>query len=329
MMSNPLSLPAPLPLEAACLPYMQRPIVLGLSGGRDSVALLCLLVQRGCSVHACHIHHGIRGNAADADAEFCRKLCANMAVPCTVLHANVPSMAAEQGISLETAGRLVRREYLAALAQRVGEGAVVALAHHADDQTETLLFRLARGSAGLRGMRPVHEAGGCIWLRPLLSLRRAELTRWLQQAAIPWQEDATNAEPCVARNIIRLEVLPALQKALARDVVPVLNRSSRMQEETRAALQAALRALPILDPQGRLYLPFVSEQPPPLRKAILHDYLSRHAVPNLSEELVSAVESILPPTAPACRVNLPGGWRALRREKRLVLERVENVIKTC
>jgi tRNA(Ile)-lysidine synthase TilS/MesJ len=112
----------------------------------------------------------------------------------------------------------------------------VALAHHADDQAETVLFRLARGAAGLRGMQPVHVAAGITWVRPLLGLRRAEITAWLQQIGQPWRDDATNDVPDVARNALRLEVLPALNKALGRDVTPILGRSARLQAETLDAL---------------------------------------------------------------------------------------------
>lgn len=308
-----------LPVEPACLPFLQNPVVLGLSGGRDSVALLRLLVQQGCSVHALHVHHGIRAAEADADADFCARLCDKLEVPFEIKRVDVPGMAAEQGVSLETAGRQARRWLLAAAARRCG-GNTVALAHHADDQAETVLFRLARGAAGMRGMQPVHVAAGITWLRPLLGVRRAEITAWLQQLGQPWRDDATNDVPDVARNALRLEVLPALNKALGRDVTPILGRSARLQAETLDALEASLAALPSRDPQGRLYLPFVWQQPVALQKAIVRHYLQLQSVNDISEELVMAIVDILPPTASAARVNLPGNRYACRRERRLVIE---------
>ena len=306
-------------LEPACLPFLQQPVVLGLSGGRDSVALLRLLVQQGCCVHALHVHHGIRGAAADADANFCARLCDELEVPFELKQVDEPTLAAEQGISMETAGRQARRWLLAAAAHRCG-GNTVALAHHADDQAETVLFRLARGAAGMRGMQPVYKAAGTTWLRPLLGLRRAEITAWLQQIGQPWRDDSTNAVPDVARNSLRLEALPALNKALGRDVTPILARSARLHAETLDALEAALEALPSEDPQGRLYLPFLWQQPVALQKAIVHRYLQKKSVADISEELVLAVVDILPATAPTSRVNLPGGRHASRRERRLVIE---------
>lgn len=308
-----------LPVEPACLPFLQNPVVLGLSGGRDSVALLRLLVQQGCSVHALHVHHGIRAAEADADADFCARLCDKLEVPFEIKRVDVPGMAAEQGVSLETAGRQARRWLLAAAARRCG-GNTVALAHHADDQAETVLFRLARGAAGMRGMQPAHVAAGITWLRPLLGVRRAEITAWLQQLGQPWRDDASNDVPDVARNALRLEVLPALNKALGRDVTPILGRSARLQAETLDALEASLAALPSRDPQGRLYLPFVWQQPVALQKAIVRHYLQLQSVNDISEELVMAIVDILPPTASAARVNLPGNRYACRRERRLVIE---------
>lgn len=318
MTKNDSSPVTALPLEPDCLPYLQRPVVLGLSGGRDSVALLRLLVQQGCSVHALHVHHGIRAAEAEADAAFCARLCEELDVPFELQRVDVPTLAAEQGISLETAGRHARRWLLAAAARRC-RGCTVALAHHADDQAETVLFHLARGSAGMRGMQPVHEAGGITWIRPLLRCRREEITAWLEHLGQTWRDDSTNAVADVARNTLRLEVMPVLNKALGRDVTPILNRSARLQGEIQEALEAALSALPMLDPQERLYLPFVWQQPVVLQKAVLRRFLQLNRVSDISEDMVLAVLSILPADAAASRVNLPGGRQACRRERRLTI----------
>lgn len=308
-------------LEASCLRHL-RPgtrVVVGLSGGRDSVALLRLLcMQEGLSVHACHVHHGIRGKEADEDAAFCRELCRTLHVPLRMVAVDVPTLAKERKQSLEATARTERRRILAETARQTGSP-LIALAHHAEDQAETILLQLARGSAGLRGMRPVHCAGGVIWLRPLLHLRRQELTDWLHAQAQAWQEDSTNACPDVSRNALRLEVLPALRRAMKRDVTPILNRSACLHREALEALETALEALPLCDPQGRLYLPFLQGKDLPFRKAVLHHYLRRAGVPDVSEAMVLAIDALLPPDAPASRLALPGGWRACRKSRRLIL----------
>ncbi len=303
----------------ACVPHLNGTVVAGLSGGRDSVALLHVLLQQGCRVHACHVHHGIRAEAADADADFCRRLCERLGVSFELHRVDVPALARQQKVSQETAARSARREILAAAAARSGSS-VVALAHHANDQAETVLFRLARGAAGLRGMRPVHEAQGTLWLRPLLEHSRADITNYLEERGEIWVEDATNAVPDVARNRIRLEVMPALNRALGRDITPILNRSADQQADTLAALHEALELLPLTDPQGRLYLPALKSRSTAFRHAVLHHYLTQAGVPGLTHAHITEADSILPPDAAAHSINLPGGFRAVRRQKRLTVE---------
>lgn len=305
--------------DAACLALLRgQRAVLGLSGGRDSVALLLLLHERGVALHACHVHHGLRGAEAEADAAFCRALCERLGVPYAEHRVDVPALARRRGESVETAARVARRAALAQEAARCGARYVV-LAQHADDNAETVLFRLARGAAGYRGILPVHEAQGVVWLRPLLEIPREQLSAWLRARGQAWREDSTNAVPDVARNRLRLEVLPALNRAMGRDTAPILTRSARLQAESLSALETALALLPLTDPQGRLYLPALVGKPLSFRKAVLHRYLALAGVPELTEELVLAVETLLPAEAEAAQLNLPGNLFARRRGKRLFL----------
>lgn len=306
--------------EPACLPWLQHPIIIGLSGGRDSVALLCMLIGHGCALQACHVHHGIRGDEADADAAFCAELCAALRVKLHTEYVDIPALAAERGTSLETTARVERRRILQQVAERSGVCASIALAHHADDQAETVLFRLARGAAGLRGMRPVHCAEGHVWLRPLLGCTRAQITGFLRSIGQAWREDSTNAVADVARNRLRLEVMPALNRAMGRDVTPIINRSARLHEETLSALEFALSQLPLTDPQGRLYLPTLLDKPAAYRKAVIRHYLQQCAVRGISEMMIVQIDDILNPAAPVSRIDLPGGLRAIRRQKRLIIE---------
>lgn len=317
-MDTPASDP---PLHQACLPYLGggSRVLVGLSGGRDSVALLHLLVRRGCTVEACHVHHGIRGSEAGRDACFARHLAETLGVPFHETRVAVPTLAAQRGLSLETAARTARHEALATCARRRGCTAV-ALAHHLGDQAETVLFHLCRGSAGPVGIRPVRlDAAGLPWLRPLLELTREELTRWLESHGWAWCEDSTNATLEAARNRLRHEALPALERALGRDVRPILARSARLGEETREALAEALDALHLDDPQGRLYLPAVRALPPTLQKAALYHYLARHGACGLNERTVERARAMLSPEAPA-RLSLPGGNTLRRKEQRMWVE---------
>ncbi len=309
-------------LHPDCTPWLHRPLLVALSGGRDSAALLHLLAEQGCELFACHVHHGIRGSEADADAQFCQELCDGLGIPLNLVHADVPARAQECGDSLELVARHMRYTALVEQRQRCG-AAAVALAHHADDQAETALFRLARGAAGPLAMRPVSEnAGGYpgTWLRPLLSCRRQELTEWLQSCGLRWRDDSTNTDAtCCARNALRHEVLPALSHAMGRDVAPIIARSARVQADAAAALQEALALLPLTDPQGRLYLPALEGRQPAFIRAVLHRYLSLAGVPGVNEALLHRLAATLPPSSPCARLSLPGNWQTRRHHRRLEL----------
>lgn len=320
-MSLPRSSENCLLLHPACTAWLceGKRVLVGLSGGRDSTALLLALHRLGVSLATCHIHHGIRGTEADRDARFSRSLAEQLGIEHYEKRINVPALASEQKISLETAARYARHEALRHCALACGCQAI-ALAHHADDQAETVLFRICRGAGGLKGMRAVSpDPRGLIRLRPLLNCTRAEITAWLQSIGQTWCDDSTNAEPCCARNILRGEVMPALERAMGRNVTPILTRSARLCEETEEALTAALDALRLIDPQGRLYLPKVTAFPKALQKAVLHRYLIQCSAPNCSEKEVFALMSLLSPDAPS-RCMLPGAVTARRKEKRLWLE---------
>lgn len=191
-----------------------RHLLVAVSGGADSVALLCLLAQAreslGLTLSAAHIDHCIRGEESRGDAEFCRQLCARLDVPFLLAAIDVPALARESGEGLETAARRLRYE---ALRRMLGEtGAeLIALAHHLDDQAETVLMHLLRG-CGPEGIGGMDVLSGDLY-RPLLFTPKRTLENWLRERNIPWRTDATNFEPFTARNSLRLHGLPALEES--------------------------------------------------------------------------------------------------------------------
>ena len=193
-------------------------IVLGVSGGADSVALLLVLQalqQRyDLKLHVVHVNHGIRVEATE-DAAYVRALCESMDVPFYLYEADIPTMAKAQGMSEEEMGRVYRYECFDEVLQKVG-ASKIAVAHHMDDQAETVLFHLARGSK-LRGAEGMHPVNGNV-IRPLLSCRKEELMQWLRKQQVSWMEDCTNGDDTYARNCIRNQVIPSLEKVNAQAV---------------------------------------------------------------------------------------------------------------
>lgn len=191
-------------------------VVVGLSGGPDSVFLLYALhtlqARMGFTLRAVHVHHGIRGAEADRDEAFSAELCAKLAVPFQAVHVAAPAYAAQHGLSLEEAARILRYEALEAARQQLTQApaAWIAVAHHLDDQAETVLHNLVRG-AGLRGLAGMENRRNHV-IRPLLSIKREDILKWLEQNNIPYVTDSTNADPHYTRNRIRSTVLPELRE---------------------------------------------------------------------------------------------------------------------
>ena len=193
-------------------PYRGLSLAVAVSGGRDSVALLHYLHKNAEKAHislsALTCCHGIRPSA-EADAAFVEELCKAWGVPLTVFRADVPARAKQSGRNLEEEGRLFRRECYQTMLD--GGADAVLTAHHRDDYAETVLFRLARGTS-LQGLDVFPAQKGL--LRPLLGVTRARIDEYIQENALPFTEDETNADVALSRNRIRHEVLPALERAV-------------------------------------------------------------------------------------------------------------------
>lgn len=214
-------------------------IVLGVSGGADSVLLLHALASlrepMEIDIHAVHVHHGIRGAEADGDAEFVRELCGQLSVPCRVVHADVPSIAREEKLTVEEAGRKIRYQCFFDEMERVG-AAKLAVAHHRDDSAETILFNLVRGS-GIKGLCGIAPVQGRI-IRPLIDLRRAEIEEVLWSAEFCWREDSTNQEMVYSRNRIRHGLIPYLERELNLDAVEHLAKMAGILRDIDEHMEA-------------------------------------------------------------------------------------------
>ncbi|MEE1444056.1 MAG: tRNA lysidine(34) synthetase TilS [Blautia sp.] len=211
-------------------------VIVGISGGGDSVCLLFLLSRyqkrRPFHLLGIHVNHGIRGQEALRDQEYAKKLCERLGVPFTVYTYSVPAIAQQEKRSLEEAGRMVRRRAFEEKAASLGKKAVIALAHHENDNAETVLHNLIRGTkaAGMGGIRPIQEIGeGVAYIRPLLKVTREEIETYLRQQQISWMTDSTNQELEYTRNRIRHRIIPEMEKINPKAVSHIAQAADTFQ----------------------------------------------------------------------------------------------------
>lgn len=213
-------------------------LVVAVSGGADSMALLDILLRlrdrMRLSLHVAHFEHGIRGEASREDARYVAAFCKRRGIPCTVEAADVPAYAREAKLSLETAAREKRYRFLRRLKEQLGASAI-AVAHHADDQAETVLLHILRG-AGLHGAAAMNPCAGDI-VRPLLGLSKGELLTYCVMREIEVRHDATNDMADGRRNYLRLEILPRLEAHINSAVGKALVRFADMSRADDEVLE--------------------------------------------------------------------------------------------
>jgi len=201
-------------------------VVIGVSGGADSVCLLLILDRLrkkiGFDILAVHVNHGIRGKDAEADEKFVKELCERRKIICRTVTVDVPKMASERKMSEEEAGRTARREIFEQVAKEC-QGTKIALAHHQDDNAETFFLHLARGS-GLKGLGGIYPVNG-MYIRPLLCVGRKEIEICLKEQKIAYCTDATNQEEIYMRNRIRKRVIPYFKENINEKTVEHMNQS--------------------------------------------------------------------------------------------------------
>jgi tRNA(Ile)-lysidine synthase len=305
----------------------ERRWLVGVSGGADSVALLEMLAEEGFSdLVVCHLNHGLRGNESDADAAFVQNLAKRLGYPIESARVDISARMEQRNESMETAARHARHGYFATCAEKYGCFQVL-LAHHADDQAETILWNLLRGSYGLKGMQTekllTTDAGVVLELiRPLLGIRRAELVAWLTARGLSWREDSSNAQAVAVRNRLRNEALPLLAEISGRDPVAAIARNATDGEDFAELAEWIYQQAAAVDPQGRLHLPVLRQLPQPVQRVVLRRFLQSHGVAVPDRELLRR-SLALSDVETAAVVNLPGGGRLRRKAARLWVEAKE------
>ena len=298
--------------------FQGKTVLVALSGGRDSVALLCALMElsaeKGFAVAAAHYNHHLR-SSAQRDEDFVRDFCAARGVPCVIGGGDVAAFAGEMGLSTEEAARTLRYRFLEETAEQMGAD-FIATAHHAGDNAETVLMNLLRGT-GLRGLGGIPPVRGRI-IRPLLEVSRDEINDYIEQNALPYVEDETNAETVYTRNRLRHEFLPLLEEIAPGSTERIAKTACRLRQDGEYLDAQAEKILPPAETDGRRRLPLTLLRREHLAVA---SRLVRAAAKELSVELSAAqVESVLGLQSGVA--VLPDGVRAVREGKNLCFYRL-------
>jgi len=330
-----------------------EPVLVALSGGADSTALLRVLLQLGYVVYAFHLNHCLRGAEANRDEAFCWALCHCYAVPFTSERMDAAAYAAQVGESIETGARRLRYERLALaadqLAETVQDGPTksgttksdmigplkIATAHTADDNLETMLFHLVRGTGakGLAGIPPVRGR----FIRPLIAVERREIEAWLSAIGQDFVSDSSNATPDYTRNRIRQQVVPLL-RSFNPAIVQSATRLSALlrqdevylQQQTQVLLHAAAQRNPaasgigektISDDAGYWDVATLAAAPAAIQSRALRGILEQTGMSmrDVSSRHIKAMTRLLYTDNPSASVSLPHGMVARREYERLYL----------
>jgi tRNA(Ile)-lysidine synthase len=275
-------------LDRCTFPPPGTPVVCALSGGPDSTALVYLAVAARCVVSTVHVHHGLRASA-DHDADCARTTAERFGLPFRAVHVDL-----DDGPNLEARARAARRSVL---------GDDVLTGHTADDQAETVLLALLRGSGatGLAGITPGHR-------HPIIALRSAETRALCEQERLAVATDPTNDDPRFRRNRIRHELLPLLDDIAHRDVTPILARTADLLRDDDALLDALAEPIDPTDAEA------LAQSPRPLAARAVRRWLERDGYPP-DAAAVARVLAVATGDAAACEVA--GKLRIVRHGSRL------------
>ena len=299
-----------------------RPYLIGVSGGRDSVALLHSLVDLGYkNLIVCHLDHQLRGRSSAADARFVEKLAARYDVDLAIESANVRALAKK--LSIETAAREARYSFFAKVAKR-RKCRTIFLAHHADDLVETFLINLFRGagSTGLSGMREVTtrrvDDVDLTIARPLLGVWRSDIDKYVRKHRLKFREDASNKSLAPFRNRVRRRVIPYLEKTLGRNIRQNIWRTATIMAEEENFFETLLPGK--LSDLTALAVEPLRKMSLAVQRRILHKWLRAADVADIGFDLVERVRALLDVTNRVAKTNLPQDRHVRRRAGKIFVE---------
>ena len=259
-----------------------KPVLVGVSGGADSIALLTVLVELGYSCIVGHCNFHLRGEESMRDEHFTETYARKLGLPFVKVDFNTRDYAAEHHLSVEMAARELRYAWFEEM-RCVHDAQAIAVAHHRDDNVETVLMNLIRGS-GIRGMSGIRPKNGFV-VRPLLSVTRQEILQWLSERQLEYVTDSTNLSAAYTRNFIRLRVLPLLE-TINPSVRAAINRTAEHLAETESlfAYVMADARKRVFEAENRLSIKALMQYPSP--KTVLFELLKAfHFTPSSVDEI--------------------------------------------
>ncbi|MGA1839873.1 MAG: tRNA lysidine(34) synthetase TilS [bacterium] len=327
-------------------------VLVACSGGPDSMALFHVLKEisseYALTLYLIHLNHGIR-KEADEDEAFVRQIAGDSGLEIVTGRVDCLALSKRWKISLEGAARKARYEFFRAQARNLGVSKI-ALGHTADDQAETLLMRLLRGSGlkGMAGISPIRHRDGVCYIRPLIRCQRPEILKYLSSRNIPFKTDKTNLKACCTRNRIRLELIPYLKKEFNPSLVNTLSKTTELLREDHLALKEtvsgiekriekgskkidtakdALNTLPFIEISGKetqsLHIEDLKTQPLGIQRRILWKSLSHfnQKPGSIHFEHIQAIIRLINRSEGGGELDLPGGINAYRSGGNLFLTR--------
>jgi len=330
-------------------PFDQRYLI-GVSGGRDSIALLHWLINLGYKkLVVCHLNHQLRGRSSDVDARFVQKVVEHYnqefvaqtpraprkrtgkrgACPkphrrdfhFQVVAANVRALARRQKMSIETAAREARYKFFADTARR-RKCRTIFLAHHADDVVETFLINLFRGAGftGLAGMREISirrmDDIDLAIVRPLLGAWRKDIDAYVSKHRLTFREDASNQDLNPVRNRIRHRVIPYLEKILGRNIRPAIWRAATIAGEEEAWIEKQFPH----SSDAQYSAAQLRELPVAVQRRVILRWLRAQRISEISFDVIERVRSLVDHDADTAKVNLPKDRHARRRSGKIFIE---------
>lgn len=303
--------------EAFCRTWDMLPgegtVLCAVSGGADSMCLLTFLTEQaeryGFQVAAAHFNHGLRGETAARDEDFVKNYCAEHGIPFYAGRGDTAAAAAENGWSIEEAGRNLRYAFLSRTADEIG-AMRIATAHNRGDNAETVLMHLIRGTGltGLTGIAPVRG----IFIRPLLETSREEIERYLKERGVPHVEDETNGELTYTRNRIRREILPALGELNPRIEETLCKTAALLRQEDdylTAVTRRTCQAVRVENGCAALQRAVLTELPPALQGRVVRYMLDALGASkkDVTARHIRAVLELVGGSGPTAQLSLPWG----------------------